>query len=378
MPIVEQGYQHWSGRLSGHTWRWLTVARQGVRIQFRNRFLRYLLFAAWTPAFLLVCALSIWGLLERKSKAMSTIIAFLRFMNPHVIRQPQYYSSEIWILVYGYFMHVELMFSMILVLVVGPGLISQDLRVNALPLYFSRPLRRIDYFVGKWAVIGFFIGMVTILPTIVAYLFGALFSLNWTTVINGLPIALSAIAYGLVICICAGTLMLALSGLSRNLRYIALLWLGVWFISSVMSAVLAESHNGALRSEYFHKVSQHPVVRLANPNTGAVPVVQGPGYWRKAWRHFEVYQWRADHHDWRPLLSFTGDLSRVGDHLLGTNDAWKKFAALEPAQRQRIRLLIHFGGPWYPWYWSAAVLVGLWVISVGILRWSVRSLDRLK
>ena len=43
--------------------------------------------------------------------------------------------------------------SMVLVLLVGPNLVSQDLRYNALPLYFSRPLRRIDYFLGKLGVI---------------------------------------------------------------------------------------------------------------------------------------------------------------------------------------------------------------------------------
>ena len=26
MPIIDQGYQHWSGELSGHAWRWLTIA----------------------------------------------------------------------------------------------------------------------------------------------------------------------------------------------------------------------------------------------------------------------------------------------------------------------------------------------------------------
>jgi len=31
MPIFDQGYQHWSGQLSGRAWRWLAVTRQGIR-----------------------------------------------------------------------------------------------------------------------------------------------------------------------------------------------------------------------------------------------------------------------------------------------------------------------------------------------------------
>lgn len=372
MSIVEQGYQHWSGNLSGRRLRWWTVARHGIQIQFRNRFLRYLLFAAWTPAFLLVCSLSIWGLVERKSKSVSGVIQYLRFMNPHVILDPKYYSPEIWRLAFGYFMHVEMMFSMILVLVVGPGLISQDLRVNALPLYFSRPLRRADYFVGKWAVIAFFIAMVTIVPTIVAYLFGVLFSLSWTAGLHELPTVMAAVAYGLIICVSAGTLMLAISAMSRNLRYVALLWLGLWLITGVISGVLEGSHHQALRRGY--RTRGQTVELLHHHRPANEPFSAPPG----RLGGFPAYLWEAQHHDWRPLVSLTGDMSRVGDHLLGTNRAWLRLAKLEPDSSRRIFILIRFGGPWYPWYWAAAVLAVVFVISAGILKWSIRSLDRLK
>ena len=44
--------------------------------------------------------------------------------------------------------------------------------------------------------------------------------------------------YGLVVAVSAGLLMLALSSLSRSSRYVALLWLGVWLITSTVSLVL--------------------------------------------------------------------------------------------------------------------------------------------
>ena len=40
MPIFDQGYQHWSGTLSGHAWRWLAITRHGVRVALTNRWLR--------------------------------------------------------------------------------------------------------------------------------------------------------------------------------------------------------------------------------------------------------------------------------------------------------------------------------------------------
>ena len=49
-----------------------------------------------------------------------------------------HYRVEVWTLCYHYFLRFELYVSMIVVLLVGPALISQDLRFNALQLYFSR------------------------------------------------------------------------------------------------------------------------------------------------------------------------------------------------------------------------------------------------
>ncbi len=386
MPIMEQGYQHWSGRLSGHSWRWLAITRHGVRIQLRNRFLRYVLFAAWTPALLLVGMLSIWGLLERKSNLVATFVEFMRFMNPNVIADPRYYRVEIWRLSYGYFMHVELFFSMILILLVGPGLISQDLRVNALPLYFSRPLRRVDYFLGKLGVISFFLGMVTILPTLIAYLFGLLFSLNLHVAVQTFGILVGTLLYGLIICLSAGTLMLALSALSRNSRYVALFWLGLWFVSSVISSVLAGVHHEEIRHAYFY--NRPPAqIGAANPQgvatepgdrmTSGLPQ-DGMANARQYWRNFQLQRLRDSQTDWRPMVSYTANLLRIGAHLLGTNQAWEKLAKLEPDTWRRERLLTRYAGPRYPWYWSAAVLAGLFGLSLCVLKWSIRSLDRLK
>src|SRR5439155_1747445 len=56
MPIFDQGYQHWKGPLAGHAWRWLAVARHGVRATLKGRIVKGLLFLAWVPAMVLVPA----------------------------------------------------------------------------------------------------------------------------------------------------------------------------------------------------------------------------------------------------------------------------------------------------------------------------------
>jgi ABC-2 type transport system permease protein len=348
MPIFDQGYQHWSGHLSGHAWRWLAITRQGLRTGLSGRYLRLALLLAWLPAIILAAMLCLWGLLERQSEYIATFSPLLGFLDPAMLSDPREYRVVFWKLCYSYFLGVELWFSMILILMVGPNLISQDLRYNALPLYFSRPLRRFDYFFGKLGVIVALLCMVVIVPSIVAYVLGLLFSLDLSIIRDTYRILLASIAYGLVIAVSAGLLILALSSLSRNSRYIALFWLGVWLVSSTAWLTLETVEQEQRRFQA-----------------------------RSSGGDFQAEQFQAAKSNWRPLVSYTANLSRIGQQLLGTDAAWQQLSQLR-SERARPEFLLNYQGFQYPWYWSAAVLIGLAGLSICILNFAIKSLDRLK
>jgi ABC-2 type transport system permease protein len=354
MPIFDQGYQHWSGQLSGHAWRWLAITRRGVKTAIQTRWVRLALLVAWIPALMLALVLCLWGLVERQSALVEAFKPMLTsIFGMQIASGPRDYRVEIWTLCFHYFLSWELWFSMVLVLLVGPNLISQDLRYNALPLYFSRPLRRVDYFFGKLGIIVALLAAVIIVPSFVAYVLGLLFSLDITILRDTSKVLLASVIYGLVIAVSAGTLMLALSSLSRNSRYIALLWIGVWILSSTVSLVLMT-------------VEQE---RRLGEAAGQ------PQFWVNE-EHMKK-EIEAGKSDWRPLVSYSANLRRVGERLLRTNAAWERLLQLAPAG-QRSQFLWQLNGNQYPWYWSAGVLVGLFVVSVGILNFSIKSLDRLK
>jgi ABC-2 type transport system permease protein len=355
MPIFDQGYQHWSGQLSGHTWRWLAVTRHGVRVALSSRWIRIVLAIAILPAAVFAFVLCIWSLLERQSDLVASILPFLSsFLDRPIIAGPRDYRVEIWTLCYSYFLLTELRFSMLLILLVGPNLISQDLRYNALPLYFSRPLRRIDYFLGKLGVIVVFLGSVIIVPSIVAYVLGILFSLDITILRDTYRILLASVCYGLVIALSAGTLILALSSLTRNSRYVALMWIGVWFVSGTVAGILAT----------VEQVQQAHQAHVADRDRQNIDLV--------------TEELDAAKTDWRPLVSYTENLSRIGKELLGTNACWERLTQPLPAKQRALRLYSWTRDSLYPWYWSAAVLAVLLGLSACILNFSIKSLDRLK
>ncbi len=349
MPIFDQGYQHWNGRLAGFAWRWLAITRQGVRQQMRRRHVKQVVFTAFMPAIMLATFLMAWGLLEQKSAVLEPFMALLNFLPDEIRSGPKPYRSAVWAYAFDIFFWVETFNAMLLVLFVGPDLVSQDLRFNAVPLYLSRPIRRFDYFLGKLGVIAVFLVGVAIAPAVAAYALGIAFSLDPTVLADTWPTLLGSVTYGLIVVVSAGSLMLAISSLSRSSRLVGATWIGLWVVSNFSAAVLEKT------------------VRR----------------------------------DWCPLLSYTTNLDRLREELLNVPAARKKFLDLwesgQAAARDAIRPRFPFGRrpgrplrsqpSWWietpeyaraPWLWSAGVLGALFVLSAGTLSTRVKSLDRLR
>ncbi|HQR09258.1 MAG TPA: ABC transporter permease subunit [Gemmatales bacterium] len=356
MPIFDQGYQHWNGQLSSQLWRWWAVTRNGVRMQFRSKLTRFCLIACFGPALALAAFMILWSLFEQGNTTIKTLLSFL----PDDLKNlPANYRVTMWTLAYHFFFLVQSFLLMILVLLVGPGLISKDLRFNALPLYLSRPLRRWEYFLGKLGVIMFFVLLVTAAPAVFAWVLGVLFSLKLSIFFEVLPLLWGILLVSLIIAVVYGLWMLALSSLSRNSRYVAMMWFGWWLLSGALSVILFFSSGFA---------------------------------------------------EWSNLASFTRNVQRVQEHILNTEAAWQKVdqiaRTVQKAGGKAIGRRLEFDDgddrllltrvprshlqtgetnirssslrSLYPWYWSAGVLVFMGVLSLCILMFRVKSLDRLR
>jgi hypothetical protein len=428
MPIFDQGYQHWHGPLSAHAWRWLTIARQGVRVQLKGRSLRTLLYTAWLPALALVAFMALWGLVEKKS---ATIMAVAQALLPaDLLADPRAYRSTVWALSFGYFFKTEMFFIMLLVVVAGPGLISHDLRLNALPLYFARPLNRLDYFLGKLGVIGALVASVAVGPAVLAYAVGVCFSLDLGVIKDTWTVLVASVVYGLIVTASAGTLMLALSSLTRRSLYVGIAWAGLWIISGAVAAALTETRRVTQTQDFYEEEMARWVKANPPPAGVAVPDVRfgprprpprgpkarfglldpfaakgrGKDPWTDAWwkasqeARVKAQESQAEEQrkDWRPLFSYVGNLERLADQLLDSDAAWVTVgkAAVKAqkaaggamggagppgfAERTDDRFLADQMVRQHPWQWSAGVLAGLLGLSTWTMTRRVRSLDRLR
>jgi ABC-2 type transport system permease protein len=120
----------------------------------------------------------------------------------------------------------------------GSGLIASDRRANALQIYLSKPLSRVEYVFGKLAVLLAFLLLVTWVPAIVLLLVQIVFTGDVSFFVDNIFLFPAITVSALVQTIAISATMLALSSLSKSSRYVGILYAGVIFFSQAMYGVL--------------------------------------------------------------------------------------------------------------------------------------------
>lgn len=120
----------------------------------------------------------------------------------------------------------------LLILVVGPALISPDLRNAALPLYLSRPLSKTDYVLGKLLVVLILGSAVTWVPALLLFAFQAYLADGW--LLDHLPIAVALFFGSWVWILVLSIFSLAVSAWVKWKPWARIAFLGALFISSAI------------------------------------------------------------------------------------------------------------------------------------------------
>jgi ABC-type transport system involved in multi-copper enzyme maturation permease subunit len=121
------------------------------------------------------------------------------------------------------------------------GLIANDLRANALEIYFSRPLSLFDYFLGKLLVILTVLLGLTLLPCLLLFLVDLTLTETqgfWFDQLHLLPRMAAAC---LLMTVPYGLIMLAISSIARTARNAMLLFAGLIMMTSIISNILTQS-----------------------------------------------------------------------------------------------------------------------------------------
>ncbi len=216
MPIHDQSYRRYTGRREEPGKAWLVIARNGILTILRKRLFIGLLILAWIP--FVVGAVTI-------------------YINANY---PQFTLLAMTAQRFRGFLGQQDFFVFVITVWVGAGLIANDKRANALQLYLSKPLTRLEYVIGKLAILSAFLLMVTWVPAILLLALQVAFSGSFSFLRQNVYLFPAVTVYSCLQVMVSAFTILALSSMSKSGRYVAILFAGAWFFSlAVYRAIYA-------------------------------------------------------------------------------------------------------------------------------------------
>jgi ABC-type transport system involved in multi-copper enzyme maturation permease subunit len=257
MTIREKGYAHWDGEFKDTRFRWGPISRYAIKLSFRRKFFKFLFFSTLVPALFTLTMIYVserlgdFAFLTNDTDALS-------FFEVNPVFFMRYFSE--WLL-----------FMIVLLLVFcGAGLIADDLKYNSLQLYFSRPLTKKDYVLGKASVIVFFLSLITVVPGLVFVVMKLLFAGSFQFLRQFPWLPFSVVAYSAFIILFFTFYTLLLSSLNKNRRYVAVLIFGLYIFTDILFGIF----HGIFRNPYFALLS----IKNNLKQVGAVLFGQEPQY----------------------------------------------------------------------------------------------------
>ena len=238
MPLHDLGYRHWEGELNPQSVRWWVIAQTGVRLAWRSRWLRRMLVLAWMPAVLAgIVFFAVENVLTTNPdlslgiRRASSQWPFLEGVSDELEKDPASARAALWShILLGFFRLPQGVLIVMLVALIAPPLIAQDLRSRAFLLYFSRPITRLEYVFGKMATVAAYLTMVTIVPGLVLYALGVGLSPNLSVVVDTWDLPFRVVASSLIVIIPTVTFALAMSALLGETRFATFCWFGPWVL----------------------------------------------------------------------------------------------------------------------------------------------------
>lgn len=239
--------------------RWTVISSVGIRRAWQSRWLRRMLFFAWLPAVVFGIGFFVWEQAALYPDWQRPGMNFLGgLLPPHVaneigesIRKGDLQSSRhtVWAsLLQSLFRYPQGVLMVMVIGLIAPPMISQDFRSRAFLLYFSRPLTRGEYLLGKLASVWAYLSLISTLPALALYVLGVLLSPNLSVVSATWDLPLRVMAASVILMLPTSMLALCFSSLTQESRYAGFAWFAIWIMGwfTFGAATTAEAFNAQM------------------------------------------------------------------------------------------------------------------------------------
>lgn len=248
MAVHDLGYREWKGARRGGASRWWVIATTGIQRAWQSRWVRRLTSAAWLPAAFFAVAFFLWEKSLLSPDLAEPLVMLMRSA-PEDVREIAHRGlragsmttarHDMWSwLLYSFFRKPQGFLMVVIVGMIAPRLVSQDIRSRAFLLYFSRPLGRLEYVLGKVCTVLFYVALISALPALMLYVLGVLLSPSLAVVGATWDLPLRILAATAVLAIPTAGLSLCLSSLTQESRIAGFAWYATWILGWITYAIM--------------------------------------------------------------------------------------------------------------------------------------------
>lgn len=230
MAVYARGYRPYTGTGTGAP-AWHVIYREGYRLAFKNLGFRIIgmLFVIW----FVIWAAGLYftfGIQDQVERASRGAVGELLSAAAQLKQTLSIFYSGVGVL------------TGLLAILVGSGLIADDLRTRALSLYLVRPIRNWEYVLGKALILPRILVWTCLLPGLLFYLLVGLWQPPGTTLAwlgDNLDIVVSVCMHFLIAATSYAGLMLFLSARTDRRGAVIAISAAILFAGSLFSAILA-------------------------------------------------------------------------------------------------------------------------------------------
>jgi hypothetical protein len=217
VAIYDQSYTPWTGTYTPRWQRVRAMIAMEIAQPFRNLWILILVLLAFT-------IVGSWLLLLFYASSLQILPSYV---TGNRIYREGFYNFPLFPMIL-----------MALSATVGASMIARDVRHQALVMYFSRSITRLDYLIGKFLALVLFLLIVTLGPGLL--LWGGQIGMGQEKITWGQRLGdlLAITLHSLILTVPTSAVVLAFSSLTKRTYVAAILWTSLFFSSLTFSTIL--------------------------------------------------------------------------------------------------------------------------------------------
>ena len=274
MSLYRSAYQHWNGQYQGIWYRRYAIAANGIQTAWTNKWTSNMVMVAWILSIVQAALLFGIGQLLVKDSVIYTLVeqlqpqlqTFANGLMSWIVAHPEISVRSTYSFIFYFFAGWMKTFSLIIIALIIPSLISRDLSSKAIIIYSSKAVSRFDYFLGKFFSVFGLVSAAWLLPVCSAWLLGGLLAPDWTFLWHSRMALFKSIGYIVFATSFLSILAMGVSAISTKEKSATVLWVVLWVLGNVLSNIGAKTEPWIRHLSFNYNLEQFSL-KLFQPMT---------------------------------------------------------------------------------------------------------------